>query len=390
MNTAGNELDAPPAARLVRRGAVAVAGLLVALMLPASGTNRPPGRSVGVSYQHDEVKEVPWSIHVVKIDRGRRDLLLTTTLGRGSMIGMSLVSDQLRAVPALLGRPLAGINGDFYHNTSRYPGDPEGLQIVRGELISAPVPTRSCFWIDAAGAPHLTNMQSRFTVTWPDGSSTPFGLNEDRDSGAAVLFTGAIGATTRTSGGLELVVAPDGTNASQLPLQLGHDYAARVRLVSEAGNSPLTPGTAVLSLGGWLARRVPRPAVGQVLKLSTATLPNSPGARTAVGGGPALVRDGKALPFTGFQRRHPRSAVGWNGTSYFFIEVDGRQTVSVGMSFPELADYMVKLGCTDGLNLDGGGSATLWAYGAVVNSPSEGQERPAANALVVVQEAPPQ
>jgi exopolysaccharide biosynthesis protein len=36
------------------------------------------------------------------------------------------------------------------------------------------------------------------------------------------------------------------------------------------------------------------------------------------------------------------------------------------------------------MNFDGGGSSTLWALGAVRNSPSEGDERPSANALVVV------
>ncbi len=55
------------------------------------------------------------------------------------------------------------------------------------------------------------------------------------------------------------------------------------------------------------------------------------------------------------------------------------------MTFAEVATYMLNLGCDEALNLDGGGSATLWAYGNVMNNPSEGHERPAANALVVVQ-----
>ena len=64
--------------------------------------------------------------------------------------------------------------------------------------------------------------------------------------------------------------------------------------------------------------------------------------------------------------------------------VDGRQRSSVGMTYTELAKYMrEKLGCDEALNLDGGGSATLWVFGHVMNSPSEGRERPAANALVV-------
>ena len=36
------------------------------------------------------------------------------------------------------------------------------------------------------------------------------------------------------------------------------------------------------------------------------------------------------------------------------------------------------------LNLDGGGSASMWAFGQTVSSPSEGQERPIANGLVLV------
>src|SRR5437016_5825154 len=84
--------------------------------------------------------------------------------------------------------------------------------------------------------------------------------------------------------------------------------------------------------------------------------------------------------------RHPRTAIGWNTDSIFMVEVDGRQShLSVGMTLPELATYKIKLGCANAMNLDGGGSATLWVCGNVMNSPSEGQERPGANALVLVQ-----
>ncbi len=69
--------------------------------------------------------------------------------------------------------------------------------------------------------------------------------------------------------------------------------------------------------------------------------------------------------------------------------MDGRQAgLSVGMTFPEFAHYLVQLGCENAMNLDGGGSATLWVYGQVMNSPSEGVERPGANAIVVYQRPP--
>lgn len=84
--------------------------------------------------------------------------------------------------------------------------------------------------------------------------------------------------------------------------------------------------------------------------------------------------------------RHPRAAIGWNQTSFFFVEVDGRQPdLSLGMTYNELSNYLVKLGCEEAMNLDGGGSATLWVLGQVMNSPCEGQERSVANALVLVQ-----
>jgi exopolysaccharide biosynthesis protein len=110
---------------------------------------------------------------------------------------------------------------------------------------------------------------------------------------------------------------------------------------------------------------------------------------TAIGGGPMIIRNGKAMEWSGFLLRHPRTALGWNADQIFLVEVDGRQSQSVGMTFPELADYLVKLGCQNAMNLDGGGSATMWALGQVMNSPSEGQERPGANALVVLKKSEP-
>jgi hypothetical protein len=44
----------------------------------------------------------------------------------------------------------------------------------------------------------------------------------------------------------------------------------------------------------------------------------------------------------------------------------------------------VKLGCEQALNLDGGGSSSLWCGGEIRNSPCDGYERPIANCLVVV------
>jgi exopolysaccharide biosynthesis protein len=153
----------------------------------------------------------------------------------------------------------------------------------------------------------------------------------------------------------------------------------------------------VLSLGPQLLARVPEVAPGAVLEISTATTPDLNGVKTAIGGGPALIKDGK--PFSlkapppgsseGYSERskyerHPRSAVGWSPTHIYLLTVDGRQPeLSVGMTLAELAAYMTKLGCTDGMNFDGGASASMWMSGRIVNDPCQG-ERAVANSLLVV------
>lgn len=73
--------------------------------------------------------------------------------------------------------------------------------------------------------------------------------------------------------------------------------------------------------------------------------------------------------------RHPRSAVAIKGKKLLLITIDGRNERAAGMSLFELAGFLKWLGADDGINLYGGGSTTLWVYGApdggVINHPSD-------------------
>ncbi len=347
-------------------------------------TNDLPRQERWFIYTNEVNEDIPLSIHLVRIDLAHLDFDLCTTLGRGKTMAMAVVSEQIKELPPECGQPIAAINGDFYEKSEKYLGRPRDVQIHCGEVISTPAGHTS-FWIGTDRLPHMTNVYSRFRVNWPDGRSTPIGLNQLREEDAAVLYTAVTGTSTRTSGGRELILE-QGTNSPWLPLRIGQVYTARVREVRNSGDAPIAPGTMVLSLGSGVLPRVPAVQPGAVLAINTETVPDLSGVTVAIGGGPALVQDGKPLSWPGFiHLRHPRTALGWNKDYLFLVEVDGRQSnLSVGMTFPELANYLVKLGCTQAMNLDGGGSATFWALGAVRNSPSEGEERPSANALVLV------
>lgn len=352
--------------------------------------------SPSLSYTNQRVAKVPWSIHVVRIPRTPATYELRSAHAGSSAIGMDMLSSQVRQVREPGGVPVAAVNGDFYQRSRAHAGDPRGLQIAAGELISAPN-GGVAFWIDANGEPHASNVISRFVITWPAGSKipkTPFDLNGDRAPEDFQLYTSAVGATTRTSGGREFILEP-ATNSSWKPFRIGTNYSARIVAIRDGGNSPIAPGTAVLSVGPAAARSLPALQSGALLELSTATFPSLAGAREAIGGGPALVRAGRKLKIvppssdsyesTSMLERHPRTAIGWNALEYILVVVDGRQDrLSVGMTLDELGETMARLGCSDAMNLDGGGSATLWYGGAVKNSPCDGRERPIANSLVVL------
>lgn len=95
---------------------------------------------------------------------------------------------------------------------------------------------------------------------------------------------------------------------------------------------------------------------------------------TVLASGPMMLEDGHLSDWSACSEsfittRHPRSAIYTkrDGT-IVLLTVDGRSAGNAdGMSIPELA-YLIKvLGGEDALNLDGGGSTTLWLQGAPEN-----------------------
>ncbi len=366
-----------------------LAGCLACTSLAAA--TPPPA---GITYTNQVLPKTPWSVHIVRVPRRHDTFELETAHAGGAAIGLSTLTDQVKGLEAPARKIVVGLNGDFYERARAYAGDPRGVQITGGELLSAPN-GGVAFWVGATNDLHLDTIQNRFEVVWPDGNKSAFGLNGERQPGRPELYTARVGVSTQTPDGRELVLEP-ASNGPWLPLQVGMRYAARIREVRDGGNTPLTPGVLVLSLSPQLAASVQSAAPGATLHLETATSPTMAGARVALGGGPILVRAGRrqriapppteSYEFTSMLERHPRSAIGWNDSEFFFVLVDGRQKdLSVGMTLDELAAHLVRLGCREAMNLDGGGSATLWFNGAVRNSPCDGRERVIANSLLLVQ-----
>ena len=99
--------------------------------------------------------------------------------------------------------------------------------------------------------------------------------------------------------------------------------------------------------------------------------------------GPLLIldqTDEKLDPANAFNKtRHPRTAVAiTKNKRVLLITVDGRNSNSAGMSLFELTKLMRWLNADDAINLDGGGSTTLWVNSymgnGVVNYPTDNKK----------------
>ncbi len=96
----------------------------------------------------------------------------------------------------------------------------------------------------------------------------------------------------------------------------------------------------------------------------------------AIASGPLLLQDGEYCNYlmnrSFYKTRHPRSFVGMDDCNYYyFVVIDGRfPGQGDGANIPETAAIARYLGLKDAINVDGGGSSTLWTESVgVLNHP---------------------
>ena len=122
--------------------------------------------------------------------------------------------------------------------------------------------------------------------------------------------------------------------------------------------------------------------------------------RSALAAGPVLIDDGRIVEYdsdkTFYTGRHPRTLIGKRADGEVVMAViDGRfQGEGEGATIAETAYIARQLGLVEALNLDGGGSSTLWtARKGVLNHPYDNHrfdhagERAVPNCIVVYNKA---
>ncbi len=303
-------------------------------------------------------------------------------------------------------RYFAGINADFF-NTSGYTGrgvsivgTPVGATVVDGEIYRARnnAALYKNFILDKDGRVYVDPFVFGGTLTTPSGATATLGgvnTYSSECNNKIVIYTDRYyGSTDQTNSGTELV--------ARLAEGEKFESASPYKMVVEsdtctAGDMTIPAGKYVIRGRGLAASVVNTLQVGDTITISPSwTFGNlSVDPQQVISGNPKILADGVVLDSEGERadasQLHPRSGVGYSdgGNKVYFCVVDGRSLISDGVRTSVLADIMRYAGCTDAMNVDGGGSSALYTSAlGVRNKPSDGTERADGNALFVVSSAP--
>jgi flagellar hook assembly protein FlgD len=381
--------------RAVLRKLLIVAVLAGLLATPAHAQLSRELLMPGVVYERQVqfTSHGPVAIHVITAPQPGGLWTVKPYLPRGVIAGRERVTTMQRT--ASRDATVAGINGDLF---SLADSRPSGIHMDSGLLVHPPLADRSSIGFGADGALRVERV--RFFGTWRGlGQRRPMGLNQPPGPNGISLFTPTWGAATpATAGALEAVIHPFPPATPN-----GDLVGPVVHVAASGGGTPIPADGAVLAARGTAAQRLAEEGPpGTQVAIRLLLSPDWDGVAHAIGGGPALVREGKPIfrhleLFSAAQlARNPRTAVGQLADGrMLLVVVDGRRGgYSVGMTNFELAQTMARLGAVSAAGLDAGGSATMAFEGSLLNRPSDpGGERSVANALFVLYEgvfvAPP-
>jgi flagellar hook assembly protein FlgD len=350
----------------------------------------------GVSYQRqvDVTAHGPVVLDVVTAPRPDGTLYtLAPALSNNAVVGTEKLTDLEHETSDTT--TAVGVNGDFF---AADPGSPTGVLMRGGALDFAPAQGRSSLGIAADGT--LTVARLAFDGTWRGtGQRRQLDLNRAPVAGHSTLYTPSFGPSTpaeRTSVVVDVLT-------SLAPLTPNHVATASVAQVGSQGGVPIPAGGAVLVSRGAQAPHLTAEApVGTTVEIRPTLTPDWSSMRSAIGGGPLLVADGKPVFRTNesfgdpvLNARTARSAIGQlsDGRILLVTVEGGTLAYSAGMTTYELASALTRLGAVTAMGLGTGTAAAMAFDGTLLTRPSGNGEQPISDALVLsytgVYAAPP-
>ncbi len=282
-----------------------------------------------------------------------------------------------------------GMNGDFF---SLQTGVPMSNLIIDGRVVSKDSGSLPAIGFRKDGTAFISTLPISTYINIDSISIPVECINKYRQPYALYLFTEDFGTATFSEGaGTNIILNPTTTD-----ITLNSSIQAEVESVTyDEGPVSIPEGRWVLSVSDSAEQSIKDLVLpltpGAKITVDTADTSGDSRWETAVyamgNTGGKLLTNGE-LDVTD-ESAAPRSAIGIKADgSIVFYTIDGRQSgYSYGVRKSTLAKRLMELGCTDAINLDGGGSTTLGGVMPgttefiILNSPSDGRQRSCANFL---------
>jgi hypothetical protein len=324
-------------------------------------------------------------IHVAVIHPGARVRLrpvpASTTLHQGRLVR---TSSMCRRVHCLI-----AVNGSFRDLPSRLP---KGAEVINGVplRLRANEPRQAVF---SQRRPVALGTLHTEIVLHQQGAGTVHihSVNVRPGADGAALFTPLYGPRSPRG----FVASVDLPGSARL--RLGRSYRVAVHGLRAHATRALRSRHRLTLVshgqGGWQLRSFLR-RVDRSAPITLSTTSPAPTAQSLNTSFRLLHRSHQTVPSLHWhlvRGRDPRTVLATrpDGT-VLLITIDGRwRRRSAGASMRQAAYLARRLGATEAVNLDGGGSTTFVVRGHVLNRPSDGFERGVVNGLAVVRSRHP-
>lgn len=288
------------------------------------------------------------------------------------------------------GTVVTGINGDFYDTSNHIPN---GCMIIDGKLVVSNVSGWPAFGFKPDGSVVFGNPQFNMSMKVDGNNITINHLNRDRkvSTSGIYMYTNAYSSTVSSSAptpGTEVVLTTDATDL----FKINQTITATVEAVyTNTNNTAIGAGKIVIGTPNANAAALSGLTVGKTITITVSEPANIfSQVDQAMGYNVHIVKNGALTDVISNQDVHPRTALGVkaNGEVVLF-QVDGRQpNWSLGVTYKQIGEHLMSLGCVEVINLDGGGSSSIIAklpgdtITTHLNSPSDGVERANSNGIV--------
>ena len=333
---------------------------------PAAPVNpAPPADASTVSH---EKKTVSTSIgevtaHVLTVNTANpavtvKSAMVDKTLGHTAAFS-SIVENS--------GGAVAVINGNFFNSYNPFK-TPIGHVMVDGEFLYGNSGISSIGITDGGevrvGRPPLFTRLRSGENEW-----SIYEINTaDQDSTASVLYTPAYGASVTFRNGGSVLVVRNGVIRDFYTAAAGMDIAI-----------PADGYLAFMGSGYTSTEYFRYPQIGASVNMEYYLFREDEegftldGVTSIISGAPRLVKDGQIVTSleTGFTEERfttassPRTAIGVNGEGKLLLVC-----VPGGAKIQQMRELMLKLGCVDAFNLDGGASCGMYYNGTYISTPS--------------------